>query len=143
MAVDPDAAGKAVLGQQMSGGYLQPLSPDASKEQQTAVLNDIIARLNNMLKSQVFSDGDNKRMLIGYQKDGWGAGKDFGIKVSMEGVDVASASDEQLLFSMDLISWVWFTNGNPQVLVGAAPDDNRAGVWVTKPGQNVRTKLGG
>jgi len=96
-----------IFGQPMDGGTLQNLPPNATQEQQVAVLNDVINRLNQLLKVQIFSDSTNKRMLIGYQKDGWGTGEDFGIKVSLEGVDVTEATDEQLLFKMALAQWTW------------------------------------
>jgi len=92
----------------LQGGFLQSLAPNASKEEQTGVINDIINRLNDLLQTQVFSDGTNKRMLIGYQKNGWGPGKNFGIKISMVGIDVTLATHAQLLFSMDLATWQWF-----------------------------------
>lgn len=95
------------LGLNMQGGMLQRIPPTAPREVQISVLNDVIDRLNALLKSQVFSDGTSKRMLIGYQKDGWGVGQDFGIKVSLEGVDVTKATDEQLLFKMALDQWTW------------------------------------
>lgn len=95
------------LGMPLSGGFLQRLSPNASKEEQTGVLNDIIDRLNDQLKTQVFSDSTDKRMLIGYQKNGWGAGQDFGIKVSIPGKDVTSATDSELLFKMATDTWTW------------------------------------
>ena len=99
-----------VLGQPMDGGSLQNLPPNATNEQQTAVLNDVINRLNSLLRTQIFADSTNKRMLIGYQKDGWGVGQDFGIKVSIEGVDVNVATDEELLFKMGLEKWTWRDN---------------------------------
>lgn len=95
------------LGMNLQGGQLQRVPPGISTDAQTAVLNDIIDRLNGLLKTQVFSDGTSRRMMIGYQKDGWGAGQDFGIKVSLPGIDVASASDAQLLFKMALDKWTW------------------------------------
>jgi hypothetical protein len=52
------------LGMPMQGNYLRQLPPNASLQEITAAMNDIIARLNGMLKTQVFSDGNNKRMLL-------------------------------------------------------------------------------
>jgi len=151
METDPDAKGKALLGQSMSGGYLQPLTPDASKEQQTAVLNDIISRLNNILKTQVYADNSSKRFIQGYAKDRWPGG-DFGMAISAEGDDVTTVEFENLIFAWDFTTniqyvkdgrTIYYTGTNPNVLVGGAPDDGRGGLWVTKPGQNVITKLGG
>lgn len=45
------------------------------------------------------SDGTNERVLMGFQKNGFGDGKDYGLKVSQEGFDVRSASDDELVMS--------------------------------------------
>ncbi len=58
-------------GLSMSGGALQRIPPNANNEDQIRVLNDVVDRLNSILKTQVFSDGTSKRMILGYQKDGW------------------------------------------------------------------------
>lgn len=126
-------------GLSMQGGTLQNIPPNASREEQTAALNDVINRLNGMLKQQVFSDGTTKRMIIGYQKGGWGDGKDFGIKVSIDGVDVSKATDSQLLFKMDLQTWFFYNpnDSNHNVAqLGILPDGN-GGVAVAKPGYDV------
>lgn len=111
-------------GMPLAGGYLNRLSPNATKEEQTKALNDIIDRLNDQLKSQVFSDASNKRMIIGYQKDGWGVGKDFGIKISIPGVDVNQATDAQILFKMDLSTWFYYTEQDHKnfMQIGKLPD---------------------
>lgn len=97
-----------ILGQPLTGGTLQLLSPNASKEEQTAVINDVINHLNASLKTQVYADATSKRMLIGYQKGGWDHGtSDFGIKISLPGVDVTTATDAQLLFSLSMNAWTW------------------------------------
>lgn len=127
------------LGLGMSGGTLQPLQPNATRDQQTTTINDIINRLNSLLKSQIFSDGQNKRMLIGYQKGGWGDGKDFGIKISIDGVDVTKAGDDQLLFKMDMQTWFFYnpTDGNHNVMQLGILPDGQGGIAVAKPGQDV------
>jgi len=127
----------------LNGNTLPYVPPAATSQQQIAAINRVIDIINSFQQSITFSDGANKRMIIGYQPDGWGAGKDFGIKISQEGVDVNTATDSQLLFSMDVESWTWYNAGIPNTLIGAAPDDKRAGIWVAKPGQNVKTLLGG
>jgi hypothetical protein len=97
------------LGLGLDGGFLNEIPPNASREVQIATLNDIVRRLNGLLKTQVFSDGTNKRMLFGFQAGGWKNGtKDFGIKISQEGVDVTTAPDSELIFSMDMDTWRWF-----------------------------------
>lgn len=123
----------------MQGGSLQHLPPNASKEEQTAVINSILDRLNNNIQSQVLSDGTNKRMIIGYQKDGWGTGRDFGIKVSIPGVDVNNATDSQLLFKMDLETWFFYDAGTSKNIMqlGKLPDDSYGFVAV-KTGSDVQ-----
>lgn len=130
------------LGLLLQGNTLQRLPPNASKEQQTAVINDILDRLNNMLKTQVFSDGANKRLLLGYQKDGWGVGKDFGIKVSIEGVDVNDATDEQLLLSFDMETWIYYEDGIDVGQVGKLPNGRNGEAW-SKDGESVSGAFGG
>jgi len=127
----------------LKGNTIPYVPTAASPQQQIAAINRIIDIINAFQQSITFSDGTSKRMIIGYQKDGWGVGKDFGIKISQEGVDVNEADDTELLFSMDVESWTWYNSGIPNTLIGASPDDGRAGIWVAKPGQNVRTLLGG
>lgn len=94
-------------GLSMSGNYLQNIAPNASRDEQIAALNDVINRLNGLLKTQIFADATSKRLLIGYQQNGWGQGNNFGIKMSVEGVDVTTADDNQLLFSMSIDAWTW------------------------------------
>lgn len=126
-------------GLSMQGGTLQNIPPNASREQQMAALNDVINRLNSLTKSIVFSDGQNKRMLIGYQKNGWGDGKDFGIKISIDGVDVSKASDSQLLFKMDMQTWFFYNpdDSNHNVMQLGILPDGQGGIAVAKPGQDV------
>lgn len=49
-------------------------------------------------QGQLINDGTNDRVLIGFQKGGFGT-KDLGIKVSKEGYDVKTATDDQLIFN--------------------------------------------
>lgn len=96
------------LGIGLQGGSLANVPPGSSQQSQIAALNEVINRLNSLLKSQIFSDGNTKRMLIGFQENGWGTGQNFGIKISIDGVDVTKATDAQLLFKMDLQTWTWY-----------------------------------
>lgn len=126
----------------LNGNTLPYVPPTATADQQIASINRIIDIINAFQQQIIFSDASNKRMFIGYQEGGFGgSGKDFGIKVSQPGIDVTTATDSQLLFQMDLTSWVWYNQGIPNTLIGAAPNDGRAGIWVAKPGQNVKTLL--
>lgn len=113
-----------LFGGTSGGGYLSPISPNASREEMLSVLNDIINRLNGQLKTQIFSDGTTKRMLFGYKPNGWGTGKDFGIKISKPGIDVTSAADEDLLFNMSLETWQWNdTSTTANIKLGAVDSD--------------------
>ena len=92
----------------LQGGQLQNIPAGASFTDVVVILNDIIDQLNAQMKTQVFSDTTSKRMIIGYQKAGWDNGtSDFGIKISLPGVDVTTATDSQLLFTMGLTTWNW------------------------------------
>lgn len=126
------------LGQPLNGGHLPPIPPNASREAQIVALNDVIKRLNLMLKTQVFADSTSKRMLFGYQKDGWGAGKDFGIKISMEGVDVMTATHDQLIFSMDMETWQWLDPDEERnyVNIGTRASGTK-GFEMAKPGETL------
>lgn len=124
----------ADFGNPMAGDFLNEVPPNAPPEVQIARLNDVIRRLNVTLKTQTLSDGVSKRMLLGFQKDGWGAGKDFGIKISQPGIDVTTATNTQLLFKMDMATWRWYdTAGRNYVNIG-----NRStgtyGFEMAKPG---------
>ena len=85
----------------LTGNTIPYIPTAATQQQQIAAINRVIDIINSFQQSITFSDDQNKRMIIGYQKDGWGSGKDFGIKISQEGVDVRTATEEQLLFSTD------------------------------------------
>jgi hypothetical protein len=123
---------------ELKGGVLQRIPPNASADTQINTINVVIDHLNALLKTQVFADENNKRMLLGFQKDGWGAGKDFGIKISKEGVDVTSATDEQLLFKMDMQTWYFYdpTTGKNYMQFGILPD-GVGGLDVAAPGYDV------
>lgn len=131
------------LGLSMSGGTLQNLPAAASREEQINALNDVINRLNSMLKSQIFSDGTTKRMIIGFQKNGWGEGKDFGIKVSIPGVDVNNAAENELLFKMDLATWTYYDPDTHLDIgqIGILPDGEGGMAWAKK-GESVNEAFG-
>lgn len=127
-----------VLGNPMAGDYLNEIPPNASNEVQISALNDVIRRLNVTLKTQTLSDGTSKRMLIGFQKDGWGSGKDFGIKISIPGVDVTAATDAQLLFKMDLATWYFYDpNTHLNFMQFGILPDGTGGEAVAATGFNV------
>ncbi|RTL04861.1 hypothetical protein EKK58_09560 [Candidatus Dependentiae bacterium] len=131
------------LGQGLAGGYLNRLPPNATREEQIAAINDIINRLNSMLKTQAYSDGNSKRFLMGYQASGWPGG-DFGMKISQPGVDVTTAENNQLLFSWDFTTntQIFYNAGIPRIIQGAAPTDGRTGQWISEVGVDVTTVVG-
>jgi hypothetical protein len=122
----------------LNGNTIPYVPTAASAQQQIAAINRIIDIINSFQQQIVFADDSNKRMLIGYQKDGWGAGKDFGIKISKPGVDVNTASDSDLLFKMDISTWYWYDNntGKNYMQIGVLPDGT-GGMAVTKNTANV------
>lgn len=122
----------------LSGSTIPYVPPAATPQQQIAAINRIIDVINAFQQQIVFADENSKRMLIGYQKDGWGAGKDFGIKISKEGVDVRTATDSDLLFKMDVATWYWYdqTTSKNFMQIGNLPDST-SGFVVAKPGYNV------
>ena len=128
------------LGLDLQGGNLQPLPANASKDQQTAVINDIINRLNLLLKTNVLADNSNKRFIMGYSKGRWPDG-DFGIALSAPGKDVSTAPFGELIFAWDFATntqyWVDPLTGKNYMQVGTLPDGS--GGWhVAATGYNVQ-----
>lgn len=54
---------------------------------------------NSVAQGRVISDGTNNRILVGYDKDGFGTGNDYGIKVSKPGYDVLTTGDSNIIMS--------------------------------------------
>lgn len=121
----------------LKGGMLNRVPPTATTQDIATSMNDVIDRLNGLLKTQIFSDGTTKRMLIGYQKDGWGVGKDFGIKISQETVDVTTANDDELLFKMDLATWRWFDPDSRNFVNIGLRSSGTYGFEMAKPGDEL------
>lgn len=148
----------------LKGGQLMNIPGGASFADVVIILNDVIDQLNAQSQTQIYSDTTSKRMLIGYQKAGWdGGASDFGIKVSLPGIDVTQATDSQLLFSMGLTTWDWRntsgvlvkkwdsskgnetfydpTSGLDIGQQGILPDASGGAVWA-KPGDSVNSAYG-
>lgn len=68
--------------------------PDAA----TNIINQNFQTQADINLTNLISDGTTNRVLIGYQKDGFGADS-HGIKVSKAGTDVTDAAIEDLLFT--------------------------------------------
>ena len=111
--------GPGILGQRLDGGTLNTLSPNSSKEEMTAALNDIIIRLNTMLKLQTFSDGESRRYIQGHVVGRWPGG-DFGVAISKKGDDVYTTEFNNLLFAWDFSTNKQYYNGGEQILTGGS-----------------------
>lgn len=59
----------------------------------------------------VLNDGTTPRVLIGYQEDGFGEGKNWGIKVSQDGEDVTTCTDDKLVMSSGFNSFKIVASG--------------------------------
>lgn len=117
----------AFLGFSTASETLPLINGTLSDQQLVGVLNDIITRINKiqstldaLTKTQILKDETGTgRMLQGYQENGWGPGKSFGVKISVPGVEVLQATDSQLLFKNDMDTWLWYDgSGVAHTLVG-------------------------
>lgn len=127
------------LGQRMDGGMLPTLPPDATIQDIIERTNEVIVRINLGLKTNVLADNTSRRFLFGLQLGGNEDGSDFfGMKVSMEGVDVTTATDDQLLFKMDMDTWLWSDPENARnfFLIGLKSDGSQ-GAQLAKPGESL------
>lgn len=129
--------GAEELGVSLDGGTLRRVSPNASQEEQIAMMNEVIERLNLLLQTQVLANGTTKQFLFGYQKDGWGTGNDFGMKMSIDGVDVTTATDDELIFSMDLKTWRWFDPESRNFVNIGLRSSGTYGFEMAKPGDDL------
>ena len=145
------ATGEEILGMQMLGGTLRPLPPNASKDEQTAVINDIVDRLNDQLKTQIFTDGSTKRFIQGYSQGRWPGG-DFGIAISDEGDDVTTADFNDLIFAWDFTTNKQYIRGGTQLFYdpvtgldvgqqGILPNGKNGQAW-SKDGESVNGAFG-
>lgn len=78
-------------------------SDDAQKQIESVVkqVNEGFRLISNEERTKITKDdAGDQRLLIGYQEDGFDSGN-VGVKLSQEGVDVAGATDDQLIFSTD------------------------------------------
>lgn len=78
---------------------------------------------------EIINDGTNDRVLIGYDKDGFGTGEDWGIKVSQAGYDVKTAADNKLIMSSAFNTFKIHMSGTVSITTsGAAPRTASASV---------------
>lgn len=65
----------------------------------------------------------------------------FGIKVSKFGVPVQNATDNELVYKDDFSTKTYFDSTTARIVEGLLPDGSY-GMWVSKPGFDVRTASG-
>lgn len=76
-------------------------SGDSNTKQKIRTLIDTVNGLTEPKPYLLMYDETGlPRMLMGYVKDGWGAGHDFGILVSVAGTDVRVATGGTVLYSL-------------------------------------------
>lgn len=113
------------LGLSLDGGTLRRIPPNATVEEQINALNEVIEKLNALLKTQIFADNTSKRVLSGYYEGRWPGGN-VGIAVSKEGDDVTTVAFEDLVFAHDYTTntqyWTDPTTGKNYMQVGTLPD---------------------
>lgn len=127
------------IGLSLQGGYLRRIPPNAGSGEQISALNDVIDRLNDLLKLQVLSDNANKRYVSGFKEGRWPGG-DFGIAISQEGQDVTTAEFEDLLFAWDFSTGTQYWR-NPEDGIQYRQDgklpDGTFGFILMKEGEDV------
>jgi hypothetical protein len=128
-------------------GQIQPytdltgkMSPEEINAENTAALMQEWNRGQDVspLQLSLFSDGTTNRYEIGYLTNGWGTGKNVGVKASKQGVEVSTATDVGLTYKDDFTTKTWYDNTVPRILEGLLPDGSY-GMWVSKPGVDVTT----
>lgn len=141
----------ADLGIPLAGGYLNEIPPNATVQIQIATLNDVVRRLNDLLKVQSFNDGTSKRYVNGYAAGRWPGG-DFGLAISQPGQDVLSVDFEDLLFAWDYTTNKQYFHGGTQIFYdpstgkdvgqqGILPDNTGGSAWA-KTGESVNNAYG-
>lgn len=117
--------------------FIESIAPGITLEQLVPTLQRIIDYINSSQTTNIINDGGSDRYLIGYQKDGWGEGVDFGIKISQEGVDVKEAEDSQLLYKSNFSTEYFYDlTGRNYMQQGVLPDGS-VGLVITKDGESV------
>lgn len=94
----------AFYGFQKGIEILPSIPAGATPEQMRQVLQDVVDRLNTIPQTQLYIDDTGlPRILIGYKKDAWGAGKHFGILVSNTSVDVTTITSATAAYSLNFL----------------------------------------
>ncbi len=117
--------------------FIESVPPQVSDVNELLpILQRMVDYINSAQRTTIINDGVTNRYLIGYQKDGWGQGKDFGIKISKENVDVTSASDADLVYKSDFTSEYYYEAGLEYMRIGKLPN-GQGGIAIVKPGVNL------
>lgn len=74
---------------------------------------------NTVPRGTVVGDGTNNRVLLGFQKDGFGTGLDYGLKVSKAGFDVATATAAQLIFNSSQDVFKIVSSGTASIVISS------------------------
>lgn len=126
------------LGLSLDGGTLRRIPPNATVEEQISALNEVIERLNALLKTQIFADNTSKRYLNGYYVGRWPGG-DFGMAIAQEGEDVTVVAFEDLLFAWDYSTGTmyWYNPDGINYRRDGLLPDGTYGQAVATTGNNV------
>lgn len=136
----------------LKGGYLNRVPATADLQAIAVALNDVIDRLNDQLKTQVFADTQSKRFIQGYSPGRWPGG-DFGLAISAEGDDVLTVDFDSLLFAWDFSTNKQYIRGGTQLFYdpttglnigqqGILPNNKGGQAWA-KDGQSVDDAFAG
>jgi hypothetical protein len=78
------------------GDALPPVPPNAPTRDQITAINRIIDELNAQRKLKIINDGTTNRILLGQYQNTFS-----GLKVSKQGKDVVTASNQDLIFNSE------------------------------------------
>ena len=127
------------LGLSLDGGTLRRIPPNATVEEQINALNEVIEKLNALLKTQIFADNTSKRYLSGYYQGRWPGG-DFGIAISREGEDATTVDFDQLLYAHDFTTgteYFWDPIGDRQWGQQGKLPDGTYGFAIANEGDSI------
>jgi len=126
------------LGLSLDGGVLRRIPPNASSEEQIAALNEVIEKLNALLKTQVYADDTSKRAIFGFYSGRWPGGN-FGMALAQPGEDVTTVDFEDLKFAWDFTTGTmyWRNADGIQYRQDGLLPDSSDGFILMKEGEDV------
>lgn len=98
------------------------IQPGTPLEDNLARINDNFKAIDDENRTKIIREGDTPRILFGYQKDGFGVGSDYGLKISQPGYDVTTATDTELVFNSNYNSFKILATGT--ISVSKAANDS-------------------